>query len=313
MDIGCKRPATDDPIDYSRVKRENSAGTPSPSPSSTGSSSTGGQNLTVTPKTATPKPFSIADLLDNGQHPPMLRNPLLDALANPLFQAMQFPHLAAILQQGLLPINPFMPQLGGIPGLQMAGANPDLDTSAYSDTNEKTQSNGGDGRPNSESGSALESDCDEDENGDLHISEDDAKNDGGDAKKKKTRTVFSRQQVSQLEMTFDMKRYLTSQERAHLAATLRLSETQVKIWFQNRRNKLKRQVTTEDGSVATAGPGTPFSLRPILPPAPPQRVMPPFSLSPLVASSTANQAMENAARLFFNQFNFGGIPNFKDV
>ncbi|KAM3726251.1 Homeobox protein [Dirofilaria immitis] len=46
-------------------------------------------------------------------------------------------------------------------------------------------------------------------------------------RKKKTRTVFSRQQVSRLEMTFDMKRYLSSQERAYLASTLHLSETQV--------------------------------------------------------------------------------------
>ncbi|VDO26362.1 unnamed protein product [Onchocerca flexuosa] len=64
-------------------------------------------------------------------------------------------------------------------------------------------------------------------------------------RKKKTRTVFSRQQVSRLEMTFDMKRYLSSQERAYLASTLHLSETQVKIWFQNRRNKWKRQAASE--------------------------------------------------------------------
>uniref|UniRef100_A0A915PNN4 Homeobox domain-containing protein n=1 Tax=Setaria digitata TaxID=48799 RepID=A0A915PNN4_9BILA len=64
-------------------------------------------------------------------------------------------------------------------------------------------------------------------------------------RKKKTRTVFSRQQVSRLEMTFDMKRYLSSQERAYLASTLHLSETQVKIWFQNRRNKWKRQAASD--------------------------------------------------------------------
>ncbi|KTG04384.1 hypothetical protein cypCar_00038000 [Cyprinus carpio] len=64
-------------------------------------------------------------------------------------------------------------------------------------------------------------------------------------RKKKTRTVFSRAQVFQLESTFDLKRYLSSSERAGLAAALHLTETQVKIWFQNRRNKWKRQIAAE--------------------------------------------------------------------
>lgn len=69
--------------------------------------------------------------------------------------------------------------------------------------------------------------------------------DNKNRRKKKTRTVFSRSQVFQLESTFDMKRYLSSSERAGLAASLHLTETQVKIWFQNRRNKWKRQLAAE--------------------------------------------------------------------
>lgn len=72
--------------------------------------------------------------------------------------------------------------------------------------------------------------------------------------KKKTRTIFSKRQIFQLESTFDMKRYLSSAERACLASSLQLTETQVKIWFQNRRNKLKRQISTE-----LDGPSSDFS------------------------------------------------------
>lgn len=91
-------------------------------------------------------------------------------------------------------------------------------------------------------------DGDEEVDGDEDDSKDDKK-DGSllsnNKRKKKTRTVFSRSQVFQLESTFDMKRYLSSSERAGLAASLHLTETQVKIWFQNRRNKWKRQLAAE--------------------------------------------------------------------
>lgn len=51
-------------------------------------------------------------------------------------------------------------------------------------------------------------------------------------RKKKTRTVFSRAQVLQLESTFDAKRYLSSAERSNLALALRLTETQVCVKYE---------------------------------------------------------------------------------
>jgi hypothetical protein len=67
----------------------------------------------------------------------------------------------------------------------------------------------------------------------------------GAERRKKTRTVFSRGQVVQLESAFVSRRYLSSRDRCRLAAELQLTETQVKIWFQNRRNKWKRQLAVQ--------------------------------------------------------------------
>ncbi|KAL4641049.1 homeobox protein zampogna-like [Arapaima gigas] len=59
--------------------------------------------------------------------------------------------------------------------------------------------------------------------------------------KKRSRAAFSHAQVYELERRFNMQRYLSGPERAHLAGALKLTETQVKIWFQNRRYKTKRR------------------------------------------------------------------------
>ncbi len=60
-------------------------------------------------------------------------------------------------------------------------------------------------------------------------------------KKRRPRALFSHAQVFELERRFSIQKYLTVHEREQLASALRLSETQVKIWFQNRRYKNKRQ------------------------------------------------------------------------
>ncbi|XP_052772375.1 homeobox protein Nkx-2.5-like [Mya arenaria] len=59
--------------------------------------------------------------------------------------------------------------------------------------------------------------------------------------RRKPRVLFSQQQVFELERRFKQQRYLSAPEREQLANMLKLSSTQVKIWFQNRRYKCKRQ------------------------------------------------------------------------
>ncbi|CAI5439852.1 unnamed protein product [Caenorhabditis angaria] len=59
-------------------------------------------------------------------------------------------------------------------------------------------------------------------------------------KKKKARTTFSGMQVFELEKQFEAKKYLSSSDRSELARRLSVTETQVKIWFQNRRTKWKK-------------------------------------------------------------------------
>ncbi|KAM9325064.1 homeobox protein vex1-like [Gastrophryne carolinensis] len=55
------------------------------------------------------------------------------------------------------------------------------------------------------------------------------------------RTKFTNEQLQELEKSFKEHRYIGSSEKKRLSKVLKLSETQIKTWFQNRRMKFKRQ------------------------------------------------------------------------
>ncbi|KAG8591202.1 hypothetical protein GDO81_000083 [Engystomops pustulosus] len=79
--------------------------------------------------------------------------------------------------------------------------------------------------------------------------------DSKSGKPRRARTAFTYEQLVALENKFKSTRYLSVCERLNLALSLSLTETQVKIWFQNRRTKWKKQNPGADTSAPTGGSG----------------------------------------------------------
>ncbi|CAF2988357.1 unnamed protein product [Rotaria socialis] len=57
---------------------------------------------------------------------------------------------------------------------------------------------------------------------------------------KRPRTAFTNNQLARLKNEFDRSKYLTGERRQVLASELGLNESQIKIWYQNKRAKIKK-------------------------------------------------------------------------
>ncbi|XP_036375348.1 homeobox protein engrailed-2b [Megalops cyprinoides] len=63
---------------------------------------------------------------------------------------------------------------------------------------------------------------------------------------KRPRTAFTAEQLQRLKTEFQTNRYLTEQRRQTLAQELGLNESQIKIWFQNKRAKIKKATANKN-------------------------------------------------------------------
>lgn len=73
-------------------------------------------------------------------------------------------------------------------------------------------------------------------------------------RQRKKRIPYSKQQIAELEMAFENNRFLTPEVRLNISFKLGLTERQVKIWFQNQRQKEKKLLRVQQ-SVKSGYPG----------------------------------------------------------
>ncbi|AWP05123.1 putative homeobox protein Nkx-2.5-like [Scophthalmus maximus] len=111
-------------------------------------------------------------------------------------------------------------------------------------------------------------------------------------------------QVFELERRFKQQRYLSAPEREHLATTLKLTSNQVKIWFQNRRYKCKRQ--RQDKSLEAAAAAGQQQHHP----PPPRRVAVPVLVrdgKPCLGGAAQGYAVAGAP-YGSNPYSYNGYP-----